>query len=211
MKCLIYADDVVLVAESREALQMIINRLSEYCEEHELSINEGKTKIVVFGQKGRPPREEWYIRRKRIEKVNEIKFLGVIFQANGSFSKHIKERSSKCTSAIGAMSRIINNKQVSTRTKIKIYEATVKSIMMYGAEAYGDGDSNEIDKVERYFYRWLYELPKGTPKYFVTTELGLLKLSAKTTKRWSAYRRKVDGMREDRIPKIVQKVLTWTC
>lgn len=41
-------------------------RKSEYCEKHDFSINMEKAKIVIFGQKGRSPRKEWYIGRKRI-------------------------------------------------------------------------------------------------------------------------------------------------
>lgn len=88
------------------------------------------------------------------------------------------------------MSRTINDKEISSKTKIKIYEATVESIMMYAAEVYENEDSNEIDKAERIFYRWLYELPMGSPNYFITTELRLVKLSAKALKRWGKYREK---------------------
>lgn len=85
VKCLIYADDVVLSAESKYAPQMMINRLilAEHCEENSLVINEEKTTTFIFGQIGRPPKENWYLRRKRIEKVKEITFLGVLFQTSG--------------------------------------------------------------------------------------------------------------------------------
>lgn len=207
VKCLIYADDVVLVAESKDALQMMINRLVEYCEDNDLVINEEKTKVVVFGQIGRPPKEDWYIRRKKIEKVKEIKFLGVLFQTSGSLKGHMKERKMKCKAAIGAMRNIIIDKGINTETKIRIYEATAKTILLYGAEVFGVEEQGEIEIAERYFYRMLYDLPRWTPKHFITTELGNKRISAKVRSRMCEYRRKVESMGEQRIPRIVQATM----
>ena len=44
-----FADDVVLVAETQKKLQDTFNELSIHCREWKLELNAEKTKIVVFG------------------------------------------------------------------------------------------------------------------------------------------------------------------
>jgi len=46
-----YADDAVLVADSRRKLQDMINRLNEACEEYGMAINVKRTKVMVLGHK----------------------------------------------------------------------------------------------------------------------------------------------------------------
>jgi hypothetical protein len=45
---LMYADDTVLMAESKEGLQNILDRLHTYCVKWDIEVNVAKTKIVVF-------------------------------------------------------------------------------------------------------------------------------------------------------------------
>ena len=45
---LLYADDTVLLSDNPEDLQRSLNAMKEYCEMYKLSINESKTKIMIF-------------------------------------------------------------------------------------------------------------------------------------------------------------------
>ena len=46
---LLYADDIVLIGLSEEALQLMLDKLQEWCTKWRLTINKDKTKIVLFG------------------------------------------------------------------------------------------------------------------------------------------------------------------
>ena len=56
---LLYADDVVIFAESSEMLQVEIDKLYEYCEKWKLRLNTEKSKIIVFRKGNRPPTQQW--------------------------------------------------------------------------------------------------------------------------------------------------------
>ena len=49
----LYADDTVLLANSKENLQKCLDGLKHYCEKWKLEVNANKTKIIIFS-KGRP-------------------------------------------------------------------------------------------------------------------------------------------------------------
>ena len=48
--CILFADDVTLLAPTRAALQQLINICANYCNEFCLKFNVGKTKVIIFGK-----------------------------------------------------------------------------------------------------------------------------------------------------------------
>ena len=52
LSCLSYADDLVLLSESKDGLQRCIDKLSAYCYKWNLKINIVKTQVIVFNSKG---------------------------------------------------------------------------------------------------------------------------------------------------------------
>ena len=51
--CLFWADDLVLISESKEGLQQHLNVLEKYCKDWKLSVNTDKTQVVIFNKKGK--------------------------------------------------------------------------------------------------------------------------------------------------------------
>ena len=84
---LLYADDIVVLAESANELQLALNKLNEYCQKWSLSVNVTKTKIVIFsrGKVRKYPR--FTLGCNEIEVKDDYVYLGVTFNYNGSFKK----------------------------------------------------------------------------------------------------------------------------
>ena len=53
ISCIIWADDIVLLSETEEGLQCMLNHLSEYTKENGMSINTEKTKGMNFNKSGK--------------------------------------------------------------------------------------------------------------------------------------------------------------
>ena len=45
---LLFADDVILLASSSDGLQQLLDGLASFCDSHELVVNLGKTRVMVF-------------------------------------------------------------------------------------------------------------------------------------------------------------------
>ena len=78
---LMFADDVVLLAETQEGLQTSLHLLNQYCLTSALSVNTEKTKVVIFNkQRGCSP--DFRINMKEIQ---DYKYLGIVLSDNCSF------------------------------------------------------------------------------------------------------------------------------
>ena len=77
---IMYADDTVLFAKSKEELQNCLNGLKSYCDKWKLQINAEKTKVIIFAKrKVNPHNLNFKIGDKNVEIVDEFCYLGVTF------------------------------------------------------------------------------------------------------------------------------------
>ena len=52
IKCLMFADDIVLMSETADGLQNCINRLQGYCNKWKLTLNTKKKQVLIFNKGG---------------------------------------------------------------------------------------------------------------------------------------------------------------
>ena len=145
INALMYADDIVLVAETPEALQRMINRMVDYCNKWSLTINIDKSKILIFQKhtRRRKREEKWSIGSTEIEVVKNYKYLGVWFSPSGNFKDHLKQKLVAARTAICSTWRqLLSNRKILHSSKYKIYEATVRTIMFYAAQVWGATSKN---------------------------------------------------------------------
>lgn len=83
---LLFADDVVLLAESLAKLQQIFGFFNDFCTSHKLTINADKTKLLVAGivDPVCAPSSFVSFGDKRFECVDRFKYLGVVFDRRAS-------------------------------------------------------------------------------------------------------------------------------
>ncbi|XP_071648497.1 uncharacterized protein [Temnothorax longispinosus] len=93
---LMYADDIALLAEEEQDMRLIISRLEEYLDGKILTLNIEKTKIMRFRKGGgKKKKYDWRWKGKKLEEVNEFKYLGYTLKKNGGQEAHIRERRRK--------------------------------------------------------------------------------------------------------------------
>ena len=97
---LLYADDTVIMAESREALQPQLNVYGEYCKQWKLEVIAEKNKIFIFSR-GRPLVDiHFSLNESEIEIVSEFNYLGILLNRTGNFNKAITKQAEKAKQAM---------------------------------------------------------------------------------------------------------------
>ena len=84
INCLMYADDLVLMSRSESGLQILLNRLGEYCRKWRMEVNIKKTKAMKFSGNGHKCKSVFIYNGKPLENVAKYKYLGIEFSSSGS-------------------------------------------------------------------------------------------------------------------------------
>ena len=84
---LLYADDIVLLANSKEALQTFLDIFDDYCTSWKLLMNTDKSKVVVFNSNEKLFLNTFKCANCTLETVNSYCYLGVTFKHNGFLTK----------------------------------------------------------------------------------------------------------------------------
>lgn len=88
---LAYADDMVLLAKNKIALDDMMCTLRKFLKERKLELSVDKTKVMIFNRKGKVGKEEWKWKGEKIEEVKNFKYLGFTFNKKGNYKEHIQE------------------------------------------------------------------------------------------------------------------------
>lgn len=182
IKVLMYADDLVLLADTPERLQRMINQLKKYCDEWRLNVNINKSKTMVFRKGGGcyARNEKWFFDGQELETVKSYKYLGInICYMN--MEQHFQEKLSSSKSAISAAwKNCLEDKHISMRIKYQLFQAVSKSIMLYGAQVWGYKSYDTVEKLLRIFLKRIFKLPQSSPNHMLFVETGISPLFIET-------------------------------
>ena len=86
---ILYADDTVIFAESRDELQAALNGMLDYCNIWKLEINYQKTKVVSYGSRKnvRSNVADFKFGNQFISVTCEYTYLGINMPCNGHLAK----------------------------------------------------------------------------------------------------------------------------
>lgn len=111
---LLYADDLKIYArvkslEDCELLQGDLERVSRYCKENKLFLNLSKCSCISFTKNYDSFTYNYSVNNEPLNRVNQIKDLGVIFDHKLTFNQHIDYVVRKCNKMLGFVSRICSD------------------------------------------------------------------------------------------------------
>ena len=85
-----YADDLVILSESKTGLQAKLDALENFCNDWCLTININKTKVMIFNKAGRLIKGNFKVQNKEVECVSTYRYL-VRMGTNGKYAIRIFE------------------------------------------------------------------------------------------------------------------------
>ena len=149
----LFADDTVLTLTNScpKLLNKNVNselvKIDEWLKLNKLSLNTNKTKFMVLTKQ----RSAWHfdirIGKTNIEQVNEIKYLGVIFNEKLSWKSHIQHVCSKLSNGSWALLKLRN--YVDTTTLKTVYYALIYSYLQYCVSTWGLALTTALDPLVR--------------------------------------------------------------
>lgn len=173
-----YADDKVLIAETPQQLQRMVDRLNKESRKLGMKMNIGKTKIMRISRDKIIRPLNITVDNSNLEQVKKYTYLGVIITEDGRDEEEIKVRLAKARSAFNNMERVLRDHNIRTDVRIRILWCYVWSIARYASETWII--TNKVEKKINAFEMWGYRRMlkiKWTEKVRNEEVLQRLKLS----------------------------------
>ena len=130
---LLWADDLILLALDENTIQLQLDRLSKFCKDWGIEINELKTKTIIFGKNKINPNTKFYLNNKPLEIVDSYCYLGIILHKNGKFKVAIENLKNKAMRSLFGLKRTVNRSKLSFRALTTLFDSLIKPIILYGA------------------------------------------------------------------------------
>ena len=133
VKCLLFADDLVLKSPTKESLQQHLDLLRRFCQTWALTVNLSKTKIMVFQKKSshQDHKYKFHLDTIALEHTKNYTFLSLNISATSNFHKAVNNLRNK-TRAFYAIKRNIKL-DIPIRIWLKILESIIEPIALESA------------------------------------------------------------------------------
>ena len=202
-----YADDAAIVSNDPVELQDEMTRTN--CQMERMGLVMNKTKTEVMHRAGTPSNTQAVsIDGTLLPTTVGFTYLGSIISNNCSIEREINNRISKASAAFGQLKdRVYLNRNLKLKTKIKVYEAIVLSILLYSSETWTPYAS-QLRTLNKFHLRCLRKMLGLTWRDKVPNNDVLSRcqsrhihsMIAQKTLRWAGH---VERMEPNRLPRMI--------
>ena len=170
---LLYADDIVLLADSATGLQNSINCLKNFCSKWHLIVNTSKTKVMSIGCSTIP---QFTFNNEVIENVETYKYLGSVLDKRKSLHNkmigHIANQAHKALFALrGKLKSAVGC--APPQLALKLFDSYVLPILEYNSVIWSQTSQiQEIEKIQLQYLKSMMNVRKQTSTLSVYAETG---------------------------------------
>jgi hypothetical protein len=127
-----YADDIVLIAETAEELQELVDRLVQEGTNYNLLLNVAKTKVMT----NTAERINIKVNGTALEQVDVFQYLGANITSEGECRSDIRKRLAIATDVLAKLKPIWKNRGITITSKWRLVKALVWPVATYGCESW---------------------------------------------------------------------------
>ena len=213
---LMYADDMVFLANSAAELASMNKVATEFARKNRFQFNGSKSGVMVFNVSAKDRRRarerRWILFGDQVQVVDEYVYLGTVtVNAEGSWSKHLMcavDKAKKRSEELLWLFR--QDVGFRPRTAVTLWQAMVRPVLEYASEIWGgqvpEYAMNAAEGVQMSFLRGtlgLHSKGNGVPDEVVRAEAGVEPLRARWAKLQLGYWRRIFTAPRDRLLRVV--------
>jgi hypothetical protein len=157
---LLYADDLILLTLTEDALHIRLARLKKYARVNDLTVNVRKSEVVVFGVSNATP--VFMFNGEHLPLRRSCKYLGIWFDWSGAWTVLSKEVTAKFNAATVVFFQLCRKLRLARLDQVYKLAQSLLFSVLYGTEFLTD--LNVVIQLEQCFVkgvRGFYGLPNG--------------------------------------------------
>ncbi|CAE7350365.1 pol [Symbiodinium sp. CCMP2456] len=179
---LLYADDLVVLAETRQELQRALDAIGAWGARWHFSFGIGPDKTAVLVVGNRSVDFHFSLQGSVVPVVSEYCYLGVVFQASRKWKKQTDRLLEKGVRKFHQSIAWAENRGLHTGFRRSLFQAYALPSLLHGSAFLDDGCVRRLDKQVRQWGRRLLGWPAGAPSAAVIGELGWAPISVEVHK-----------------------------
>jgi hypothetical protein len=129
-----YADDAALFTDKSEKWPLILSNFDDAAQTMGLHTSWTKTKLQNIGYRPQPSPVD--MQGNTVEPTDCFTYLGSQIHSSGHSTTEIFRRIGIASSVMGRLTNVWRQSRLSLSTKMRLYNALVKSVLLYGAETW---------------------------------------------------------------------------
>ena len=126
-----FADDIALISHTNSQMQEKTDIMTQTAQNTGRKVNKRKTKVMNVNSSSD---QRITVKGNDIEEVESFSYLGSVVSISGGIDADVAARINKARTAFYSLKKIWSSRQITTSTKIQIFNTNVKSVLLYGAE-----------------------------------------------------------------------------
>ncbi|VFR01015.1 unnamed protein product [Cuscuta campestris] len=136
--CMLFADDIVLIDDTREELNDKLELWRLALETKGFRISRNKTEYMECRFSGRETKSDVEVRIDShiVPKVDRFRYLGSVIQADGELDGDVGHRVGVAWAKWRLASGVLRDPKISPKMKGKFYRSVVRPAMLYGEECW---------------------------------------------------------------------------
>ena len=152
---MLFADDIVLVSETKDELHRELSGWKNALEDRGLKISRKKTEYLPFNVLDAG--EGMTLDGEEIKTVTAFRYLGSHVTMDGELDLEVNHRIQCGWNSWRRLSGVLCDRKLSARLKGKVYKTAVRPAMMYGSETWAMKKVQEkkVDVAEMRMLRWM--------------------------------------------------------
>ena len=126
----LYADDAICIAQNERAMNRLLAAIETEGAKYGMKLNRSKCEVLGFGEFSAIKFQDGTL----VKRKEEVKYLGCLLNDRGDNHKEIINRIAVCTGILNRMHIFFRHGDCSIRVKLSVYDAVIRSKLMYGLE-----------------------------------------------------------------------------
>ena len=205
VNALLYADDLVLMADKPETLSNLLQALNQWCTENNMGINPDKTKIIYF----RHPKEHlsnytFTCGTTSIDYTDNYKYLGIDFTEHLRWTQLIQNTSKAANRAANYLiAKARNSGALVYEVYTYLYNMLVLPIIEYSSFLWGYKAYSDIEKIQNNLMRSFMGVGRNAPIAALIGDMGWLPIATITKINSIRFWLRLSNMTDTRLNKQV--------
>ena len=212
---ILWADDLILVSDTKEGLQRQLNGVFTFCSKSQMIVNSLKTKIMIFGKKQGD--EEFTFNSTILNIVDEYKYLGVVFNSISTCNQnivkqhvpYIRDKALKASFMCFKKCRKIGF--VTPKVGFQLFNSFVSPLVNYGCEIWSTKEYPILELVHLKFLKLLLGVKTSTCNMAIYAETGRYPLDIQHKINCIKYWCRLTRLEEGKIVKQMYNMLKELC